>query len=139
MLIAHTVLHWLVSQSFFFTLNTPYDVHGQLDKDHTRTFIEYSLATILMSMGIMVLMFCLLIALSFRKFKSGIPLAGSCSAAISAACHPPSYENLDTLALGIVMWKETERSTSGTGADHPGNLNSWNGQYSFTSADAREA
>lgn len=35
-----------------------------------------------------------------------MPLAGSCSTAISAACHPPKDE-ADTAVLGPVMWGET--------------------------------
>lgn len=33
--------------------------------------------------------------------------AGSCSAAISAACHSPKDDCIDTLALGELMWGET--------------------------------
>ena len=33
-------------------------------------------------------MFILGVGSGLRRYKGGIPLAGSCSAAISAACHP---------------------------------------------------
>lgn len=33
-------------------------------------------------------MFFCVIGLSFRRFSSAIPVAGSCSLAIAAACHP---------------------------------------------------
>ncbi|KAB8205105.1 hypothetical protein BDV34DRAFT_104070 [Aspergillus parasiticus] len=33
-------------------------------------------------------------------------LAGFCSVAINAACHPPEDE-IETAALGLVMWEET--------------------------------
>jgi hypothetical protein len=42
------------------------------------------------------------VVLGFRKFKGGIPLVGSCSAAISAACHP--LPNETDVALKEVMW-----------------------------------
>ena len=38
----------------------------------------------------------------FRKARGGMPLAGSCSAAISAACHPPEAD-VDA-SLKRVMW-----------------------------------
>jgi hypothetical protein len=41
----------------------------------------------------------------FRRYTGGIPLVGSCSAAISAACHPPkgdSAASLNTLQWGCV-------------------------------------
>lgn len=46
-----------------------------------------------------------LMALGSRKYNPGIPLAGSCSAAISAACHAPIREtNASVLPLlwGVV-------------------------------------
>ncbi|KAL4864495.1 hypothetical protein BDV12DRAFT_176034 [Aspergillus spectabilis] len=52
-------------------------------------------------------MVCLLVGLSLRRLPSRMPLAGSCSLAISAACHPPKGEDLTTVALGPVMWGET--------------------------------
>lgn len=128
-LIVHVVLHWLVSQSFYFVMITPYDVSGNLDEDGIYSAIAIYSPPILASMVIVALMFCSLLALSCRKFKSDIPLAGNCSAAISAACHPRSHENLDTAALGPVMWTEiTEQS---------GRPNPRRGYFSFTSSDSR--
>lgn len=36
-----------------------------------------------------------------------MPMVGSCSAAITAACHPPKDEDLDKATLGLLMWGET--------------------------------
>ena len=45
-----------------------------------------------------------------------MPLAGSCSAVISAACHPPSG-SIDT-TLSRVMWEEIDHGgLDGVGAD----------------------
>jgi hypothetical protein len=134
MVIAHVVLHWLVSRSFYFVMPIPYDVHGNLDKDGMESTIVGSRPYVLLSMILVALILCFLVALSFKKFKSDIPLAGSCSAAISSACHPPSYENLDTIACGLVIWKETAEQPTG----HPGTLNSQNRYCSFASAGTRE-
>lgn len=40
--------------------------------------------------------------MGFRKYKPGIPLVGSCSAAISAACHPPQGD--DKPSRKVVQW-----------------------------------
>lgn len=48
-------------------------------------------------------MVCTIIGLGMRCFSSSIPLAASCSAAISAACHPPPG---DDHAFKPVMWGE---------------------------------
>ena len=37
-------------------------------------------------------LFATLIMLGFRKYSSGIPMVGSCRAAISAACHRPATD-----------------------------------------------
>lgn len=42
------------------------------------------------------------VACGLRRYQGGIPLVGSCSAAISAACHPPDDE-LD-VAFKPVRW-----------------------------------
>ena len=42
------------------------------------------------------------ICFGFRKSRGGMPLAGSCSAAISAACHPPEADV--NASLKRVMW-----------------------------------
>ena len=48
-----------------------------------------------------------LIGLSFKKHKSAMLVVGSCSAAISDACHPSEDEDLDQASLGLLMWGET--------------------------------
>ena len=42
------------------------------------------------------------ICFGFRKSKGGMPLADSCSAAISAACHPPEAD-VDA-SMKRIMW-----------------------------------
>jgi hypothetical protein len=42
------------------------------------------------------------VGMGLRRYKSGMPLAGSCSAALSAACHPLADE--PDVALLPVKW-----------------------------------
>ena len=95
-------LHWLMSQSLFLALLTVYDDTGTMDPGTSISTVGYSCIAI----------FCALILGSvavlggllngFRRYDNGIPLVGSCSAAISAACHRPSA---DAMAyVRPVMW-----------------------------------
>jgi hypothetical protein len=91
-----------MSQSLFLALVNVYDDTGTMDPSNSISTVGYSCIAI----------FCALILGSvavlggllngFRRYDDGIPLVGSCSAAISAACHGPSA---DALAyLKPVMW-----------------------------------
>jgi hypothetical protein len=48
----------------------------------------YSPIVILLVLIFALLMGTVAIFLGFKRFKSGMPMVGSCSVAISAACHP---------------------------------------------------
>lgn len=52
-------------------------------------------------------MVLVIIAIGFRKFASLMPVAGSCSAAISAACHPPPDDT--NAAYSTVSWGAIEQ------------------------------
>ena len=68
------------------------------------------------------------ICFGFRKSKGDMPLAGSCSAAISAACHPPEADV--RASLKRVMWGVvTEESFQYEGE--------WVGHCSFTSSEVK--
>jgi hypothetical protein len=103
-LVVYMILHWLVSQSIFYTLLIPYDIRGQPDVGSKMSSLGYSSVPIILSLLIGVLMVCVLLGLAFRRFKFMMPVAGACSAAISAACHLPKDESSDTAVLGLVMW-----------------------------------
>lgn len=134
-LVVYTVLHWLVSQSIFYVTLIPYRPGGQVDWGSARLLsptakpsgfasadpnsayggvggqtvnsLAYSPLPLFVALLVGALMVLILVGLSFQKFKSDMPLAGACSAAISAACHPPNDENSDDAVLGELMWGET--------------------------------
>ncbi|KAJ5493638.1 hypothetical protein N7463_009725 [Penicillium fimorum] len=105
-LVLYMALHWLVSQSIFYLVLVPYVRDERINSD-TISSLSYSSTPILLSILVGALMMLILFTLAFRKFDSVIPLASSSSAAISAACHPPKDESLDTAALGLVKWGQT--------------------------------
>lgn len=101
LLIVSAVLHWLVSQSLFLANVTRYDTHGQEDPNDSVFSIGYSCIAIITVIFLGAFMILLGLLHGFR-WHQGMPLAGSCSAAISAACHRPGGD-VDA-ATQPVMW-----------------------------------
>ena len=65
----------------------------------------YSPVAIIFTVILGGLMTLVLPILGLRRLKSNIPVTGGCSAAISAACHPPESDK--EAAHKRVMWGET--------------------------------
>lgn len=85
---ASTVLHWLVSQSLYFVEIIPYDIHGVPVDEAKIITCGYSPQATIFAMILGGVLIAGSIILGMRRFKSSMPLALYCSAAISAACHP---------------------------------------------------
>ena len=101
LLIGSSVLHWLVSQSIFLirvnvTDSTGLEIFGGIS---TCGYSPMAMIFVIILGSIVVL---LGICFGFRKSRGGMPLAGSCSAAISAACHPPEADA--NASLKRVIW-----------------------------------
>ena len=116
LLVLSGLMHWLVSQSLFlariamrgdpiFHLNS----HDPEHEDITISTCGYSPIAIFFTIIVGSTMVIGLIANGFRKYRPGIPLASSCSAAISASCHPPA-EDIDAAMLPI-RWGEVKLKT----------------------------
>lgn len=95
-----TLVHWTMSLSLSFSQVEAKDPTGEINVQDGATTCSYSpLGMILTAIaGFALIGFA--VALGWRKLPSGIPLAGSCSLAISAACHSPE----GTSELLPVMW-----------------------------------
>lgn len=97
------VLHWLLSQSIFLAVVAQYGMDGELVSQVSVATCGYSPLGMLLTMTMALVLVAVTIAVGwFRWLKGGIPLAGSCSAAISAACHRPVWD--DDASLKPVMW-----------------------------------
>lgn len=92
LLVVFGCLHWLVSQSLFLARVDVYNVSDQLDKSESISTLGYSVIAIILVLILGAVIAILMVATSFRKYKPGMPLVGSRSAAISAACHPPNED-----------------------------------------------
>ncbi|OQE39937.1 hypothetical protein PENCOP_c006G06082 [Penicillium coprophilum] len=133
-LLLYMTLHWTISQSIFYLEIVTYTV---LDlKLWSTSSLGYSSTFILFSILVGVVMILTLCILGLRRLKSNAPLAASCSAAISAACHPPTHENLDVAIRGKLKWGQTTSlpvESINSEGDEPGK-----GHCSFTSSSTVE-
>ncbi|KAH0559279.1 hypothetical protein GP486_004203 [Trichoglossum hirsutum] len=94
-------LHWLVSQSIFLArINTSSRDSGE-DLVYSTSTCGFSCIAIIFVIIVGSVAVFGGIGMGFRRYPAGIPLAGGCSAAISAACHPLPNENVDAPFLPL--------------------------------------
>jgi len=118
-------LHWLVSQSIFVVSFDLYDVDGEPVPDTYLNFewdmvtrsVGYSPVAMLSVIILGVLMVGSVIGFGYIPYKPGMPLAGSCSLAISAACHPEKRVGLDD---GVLSEQKLQWGVVSTDADGVG-------------------
>ena len=116
-MILSTVMHWLISESLFLVVIQAYTVNEARDPTNDVTTCGYSPVAIVATISVGIVMLSLLVGLRFKRFKSGMPVTGSCSLAIAAACHPgpnPTQESqLDAphlpLKWGVVQTRDGVR------------------------------
>ena len=113
LMILSGILHWLVSQSIFLAKVTVYKFNGLEDPSADISTCGYSNIAIIFTLGVGTIVAAAGILNGFRRFKSGIPLVASCSAAISAACHAPA-DDVDA-SLRPVMWGEVKMERAQVG------------------------
>ena len=87
------ILHWLVSQSIFLAVVAEYASTGVLTSSVAVASCGFSPLAMILVLALGGAIVVTTTTVGRLRFKtSGMPLAGSCSAAISAACHPPSWD-----------------------------------------------
>jgi hypothetical protein len=122
------VLHWTVSQSIFVVCIDRYLSNGMEQPALRYITSGFSCVAILTckfsahhlahpsciaklmkfpAMIIGIVLILALVVLSTRRYSGEIPLASTCSAAISALCHPPEEDS--EVAYFPVMWGEVGR------------------------------
>ncbi|KAG9633190.1 hypothetical protein KCV04_g9131, partial [Aureobasidium melanogenum] len=97
-------LHWLISQSIFVLRIKVLDFQGIEDTGSSLTTCGYSLTAVLTAIITGGFAIMILVAHgTLRRYKPGMTLVGSSTAAISAACHPMPTEDADA-SLGELQW-----------------------------------
>ncbi|OAP57066.1 hypothetical protein AYL99_09179 [Fonsecaea erecta] len=96
-------LHWLISQSIFLAVVAEYNADGTLfDPIYIASCGFSPLAMIVvLALGGVLVVATLGLAMTMR-YDASIPLVGSCSAAIAAACHQPTWDT--DASLKAVQW-----------------------------------
>jgi hypothetical protein len=107
-------LHWLVSQSIFFVVIDTWSYVGAassfLQYTGSRFSCGFSPLAIIIVLATVALMILLAVWMGSRRINSDIPVAGACSAAISAACHSRTAE----VQQSIATFKEVRWGAIGT-------------------------
>ena len=112
------ILHWLVSQSLFLARVTVYDSNGSVDVSKSTSTCGYSLIAMFFVLVASIIVIWFVVMTGCRTFRPGVPPMGSCSAAISAACHPPGNEK-DASKLPI-KWGVVGHTTVDTNGEAVG-------------------
>lgn len=82
-----TVLHWLASQAIFFA-RVDLLSHWFEVTEFSISQVGYSVLGIICFLGVALLIFLFALYVSIKRISNQMPLAATCSAALSAACHP---------------------------------------------------
>ncbi|KAL4885232.1 hypothetical protein BJY04DRAFT_205441 [Aspergillus karnatakaensis] len=94
---ASAVLHWLISQSLFLVGIEAYSLLWSRDRERDLVTCGYNPVAVVSSMAVAGVLFGGLVWMGFRGMPGGaggMPVAGSCSLAIAAACQPRYDPNL---------------------------------------------
>jgi len=105
-----TVLHWLVARSIFLVEISVFDYDGN-PLNLKISACGFSAMAIVLSLFVSGVIISALLASAARKLEPGMPLASSCSLAITAACHTsPDDEDAALLPVkyGAVIAEEPE-------------------------------
>lgn len=126
------LLHWSISESIFLVSvdvnDRPYLFNGTSNKINT---CGWSPPAVIVALVLWALLMLGLFALGLRKqIVTGMPLASTCSAAISAACHRSTLEDKDAalkpIKYGVLPdLAEGGRKMVGFSAKDVGPLKAW--------------
>lgn len=104
LIIALTLIHFFTTRALNVVAVQTYDVMGEYSHQHITYGISTSSAVLALGLG-----FLMLCALAFgldRKLHTGMPVLGTCSMAISAACHADDT----VMTLGHVSYGNNART-----------------------------
>lgn len=100
-------LHWVVSQSIFVVAVDLYDPYARIHPaDMNQRRCGYSPIAILTALIMAVCMLLAAVGFGYLPYRRGMPLAGSYSRAISAACHP---SKTDDSCSDVPCWEQKLR------------------------------
>ena len=111
------LFHWLTSQSIFLVRMVVLDYKSRMP-NRTISTNGFSPVAIILATCLGILIAIVGIAMGRLRLSSAMPVAASCSAVISAACHPPA-EDTDA-SVSAVQWGAVTHGQRG--GDCPANM-----------------
>lgn len=87
-----TILHWLLSQSFFLVRIDYFDRDGKIQTDASRSSCGVSHSSLVTFFAVGVGLYAVVRFVGLVSMNPRLPPIGSSSLMISAACHPPAGE-----------------------------------------------
>lgn len=108
------LLHYYTSESLFLVVVNAYTVDGDLDTANSISQVGYSAIAILITILLGTTLLVTMIVIGMIRSHADISMVGTCSAAISAACHCLPYEK-EGLELRAIMWGEVSIDPDGIG------------------------
>jgi hypothetical protein len=104
-------LHWALSQTFFLVRIDFFNRAGGKNLNASKSACGFSTLSFVVFVTVGMALLLVIGVVGFRKMPTHMPVAGSCSLAISAACHPPPDEidpQLKRIKWGVTEAKEGE-------------------------------
>ncbi|KAF2653614.1 hypothetical protein K491DRAFT_661661 [Lophiostoma macrostomum CBS 122681] len=111
LMITSGILHWLMSQSLFFVRYDIIDREEHRVDGRSKSACGFSRISLLVFLIIALVLVCVIGWAGLRGLKQKLPFANSCSLAISAACHPMTFEanpQLEEVKWGVVVEEQVE-------------------------------
>jgi hypothetical protein len=86
--VLQTALHWLASQAIFFARVDLLDYWLEVSVKYSISQVGYSFLGMILVTAVAFVAWFLTLYVSLRRLDNWMPLAATCSGALSAACHP---------------------------------------------------
>jgi hypothetical protein len=106
LLASSAMLHWLWSQSIFLARIDVFDEHaehgGNGGSGEIENWLGFSCWPLFFAVLLALAVTLFVFVVGYQRLEDQMPIVGSCSLAISAACHPPAGD--DGAALLPVNW-----------------------------------
>lgn len=111
LILASSLLHFIVSRSLYLVKINVIGPDGLEEPQNSISACGYSTLMILVTLIFLLIMAVIMIGLSFRPLNAPMPLVGTSSLAVSAACHHPN--DPETEARKPLLWGVTRRPVDG--------------------------
>jgi hypothetical protein len=111
LIVVSGTLHWLLSQSFFLVRLDMLNRDGVIEEARSSSACGFAQLSVIAFWCVFLVLLVGISVVATRRMQQKLPVAASCSLAISAACHPPDGDvdgHLAKLRWGVVPKQTAE-------------------------------